>query len=104
MRKGKDAVLRLLKGGEQVAFRQMLKALGVARGQERDRLEGLLDSLLEAGNFVRTIEARQGLNVSCPEEIAWRAGFIDDDQLTKLAQPLLKSGYGRYLLGLLERR
>ena len=65
---------------------------------------GTCDSLLEAGNFVRTIEARQGLNVSCPEEIAWRAGFIDDDQLTKLAQPLLKSGYGRYLLGLLERR
>jgi glucose-1-phosphate thymidylyltransferase len=65
---------------------------------------GTCDSLLEAGNFVRTIEARQGLNVSCPEEIAWRQGFIDDDQLTKLAQPLMKSGYGRYLLGLLERR
>ncbi|MCB0931259.1 MAG: glucose-1-phosphate thymidylyltransferase RfbA [Mycobacterium sp.] len=64
---------------------------------------GTCDSLLEAGNFVRTIEARQGLNVSCPEEIAWRAGFIDDEQLAKLAEPLLKSGYGRYLLGLLER-
>lgn len=64
---------------------------------------GTCDSLLEAGNFVRTIEARQGLNVSCPEEIAWRAGFIDDDQLVKLAEPLVKSGYGRYLLGLLDR-
>lgn len=64
---------------------------------------GTCDSLLEAGNFVRTIEARQGLNVSCPEETAWRAGFIDDEQLAKLAEPLLKSGYGRYLLGLLER-
>ena len=65
---------------------------------------GTCDSLLEAGNFVRTIEARQGLNVSCPEEIAWRQGFIDDDQLIKLAQPLMKSGYGKYLLGVLERR
>ena len=65
---------------------------------------GTTDSLLEAGNFVRTIEARQGLSVSCPEEIAWRQGFIDDDQLNKLAEPLLKSGYGKYLLGLLERR
>jgi ribonuclease R len=53
MRKGKDAVLRLLKGGEPVQFRQMLKALGVARGQERDRLEGLLDTLLESGEIVK---------------------------------------------------
>ena len=65
---------------------------------------GTCDSLLEAGNFVRTIEARQGLKVSCPEEIAWRMGFIDDDQLAARAQTQLKSGYGQYLLELLERR
>jgi glucose-1-phosphate thymidylyltransferase len=65
---------------------------------------GSIDSLLEAGNFVRTIEARQGLKVACPEEIAWRLGFIDDDDLAQRAQTVLKSGYGEYLLGLLERR
>ena len=65
---------------------------------------GTVDSLLEAGNFVRTIEARQGLKVSCPEEIAWRLGFIDDDGLAARAQTVLKSGYGDYLLGLLRRR
>lgn len=65
---------------------------------------GTVDSLLEAGNFVRTIEARQGLKVACPEEIAWRMGFIDDDHLAERAQVTLKSGYGRYLLELLERR
>ena len=65
---------------------------------------GTCDSLLEAGNFVRTIEARQGLKVSCPEEIAWRMGFITDDELEQRAQPLLKSGYGQYLLNLLTRR
>ncbi len=65
---------------------------------------GTCDSLLEAGNFVRTIEARQGLKVSCPEEIAWRLGFIDDDQLAARAQTQLKSGYGQYLLELMERR
>ena len=65
---------------------------------------GACDSLLEAGNFVRTLEARQGLKVSCPEEIAWRAGLIDDDALAARARTLLKSGYGRYLMDLLERR
>ena len=64
---------------------------------------GTCDSLLEAGNFVRTIEARQGLKVSCPEEIAWRQGFIDDAQLEERAQTLLRSGYGQYLLELLQR-
>ena len=65
---------------------------------------GTCDSLLEAGNFVRTIEARQGLKVSCPEEIAWRMGFIDDAQLAAGAQAQLSSGYGQYLLELLDRR
>jgi glucose-1-phosphate thymidylyltransferase len=65
---------------------------------------GTADSLLEAGNFVRTIEARQGLKVSCPEEIAWRLGFIDDDQLAEQAKAVFKSGYGEYLVRLLERR
>jgi len=65
---------------------------------------GTFESLLEAGNFVRTIETRQGLKVSCPEEIAWRLGFIDDGQLAARAHAMLKSGYGQYLLELLERR
>ena len=64
---------------------------------------GTCESLLEAGNFVRTIEARQGLKVCCPEEIAWRQGFITDTELESRAQTLLKSGYGRYLLEILER-
>ncbi|WP_458318491.1 glucose-1-phosphate thymidylyltransferase RfbA [Mycolicibacterium brisbanense] len=64
---------------------------------------GTFDSLLDASDFVRTIELRQGLKVSVPEEIAWRAGFIDDDQLAVRANELLKSGYGSYLLELLER-
>ena len=65
---------------------------------------GTFDSLLEAGNFVRTIEARQGLKVACPEEIAWRMGFIDDAGLAERAGAVLKSGYGQYLLELLDRR
>ena len=64
---------------------------------------GTFDSLLEASNFLRTITSRQGLKVACPEEIAGRMGFIDEDQLAARAQPLLKSGYGRYLLDLLQR-
>ncbi|MBA4607831.1 glucose-1-phosphate thymidylyltransferase RfbA [Aeromicrobium sp. Marseille-Q0843] len=62
---------------------------------------GTFDDLADAGAFVRTIEKRQGLKVSCPEEIAWRQGWLTDDQLAELAQPLVKSGYGSYLLGLL---
>ncbi len=63
---------------------------------------GTHDSLLDAGNFVKVIEDRQGLKVSCPEEIAFRKGFIDAAQLEKLAHGLLKSGYGEYLLGVLR--
>ncbi len=62
---------------------------------------GTHESLLEAGQFIATLEHRQGLKIACPEEIAWRNGFIDDAQLERLAQPLLKNGYGRYLLQIL---
>jgi glucose-1-phosphate thymidylyltransferase len=64
---------------------------------------GTFDSLLEAGHFVRTIEARQGLRIGCPEEVAWRRGFITDDELRARAEATRKSGYGAYLLELLER-
>ena len=58
---------------------------------------GTHDSLLEAGQFIATLEHRQGLKIACPEEIAWRNGFIDTARLEELAQPLLKNGYGQYL-------
>ena len=64
---------------------------------------GTFDSMLDAGNFVRTVEQRQGLKIAVPEEIAWRSGFIDDDQLRERAEPLRKSGYGDYLLDILGR-
>jgi len=65
---------------------------------------GTHESLLEASQFIQTIERRQGLKVACPEEIAYRKGFIDSEQLERLAEPLLKSGYGRYLMQLLEEK
>ncbi|QLL08025.1 glucose-1-phosphate thymidylyltransferase RfbA [Mycobacterium vicinigordonae] len=64
---------------------------------------GTFDSLLDASDFVRTLELRQGLKVSVPEEVAWRRGWIDDEQLERRARALAKSGYGDYLLELLER-
>jgi len=64
---------------------------------------GTHDALLEAAHFIQTIEKRQGLKVGCPEEVAWRLGWIDDAQLAELAGSLEKSGYGDYLHGLLER-
>ena len=63
---------------------------------------GTHDSLLEAGQFIATLEHRQGLKIACLEEIAWRGGFITSAQLEKLAQPLAKNGYGQYLLRLLS--
>ncbi|MCX8087056.1 MAG: glucose-1-phosphate thymidylyltransferase RfbA [Rhodocyclaceae bacterium] len=65
---------------------------------------GTHDSLLDASQFIATLEKRQGLKVACPEEIAWRQGWIDDEALARLAAPLAKSGYGAYLLGLLRER
>ena len=63
---------------------------------------GTFDSLLEAGQFAQTLEHRQSLKIAAPEEVAWRAGWITDDQLSKLAEPLRKSGYGEYLLDLIK--
>jgi glucose-1-phosphate thymidylyltransferase len=65
---------------------------------------GTHESLLEAGQFIATIERRQALKIACPEEIAWRNGWIDSAQLENLAQPLIKNGYGQYLLRLLKEK
>jgi glucose-1-phosphate thymidylyltransferase len=63
---------------------------------------GTFDSLMQASMFIQVIEQRQGIKIACIEEIAWRKGFINEEQLMKLAQPLMKSGYGTYLAGLLN--
>jgi glucose-1-phosphate thymidylyltransferase len=65
---------------------------------------GTFDSLMAAGEFVKVVESRQGLKIGCPEEVAWRSGFLTDDELRARAEPLTKSGYGDYLLGLLATR
>jgi len=65
---------------------------------------GTFDSLADATSFIRTVQHRQGLNIGAPEEVAWRMGFIDDEGLRRRAEPLVKSGYGTYLLGLLEHQ
>jgi glucose-1-phosphate thymidylyltransferase len=64
---------------------------------------GTFDSLMAAGEFVKVVESRQGLKIGCPEEVAWRQGFLSDDDLRERAEPLMRSGYGAYLLGLLGR-
>jgi glucose-1-phosphate thymidylyltransferase len=65
---------------------------------------GTFNSLMQAGQFVQVIEERQGLKIGCIEEIAWRQGFISEQQLKELAEPLKKSGYGEYLIGLLKQK
>ena len=65
---------------------------------------GTHESLLEASSFIETLEKRQGLKISCPEEIAWRQGLITSEQLKALAEPLMKSGYGQYLLQIIDER
>jgi glucose-1-phosphate thymidylyltransferase len=65
---------------------------------------GTHDSLLDAGQFIATLEHRQGLKIACPEEVAWRNGWIDAEQLRRLAEPMQKNGYGQYLLRLLRER
>ena len=64
---------------------------------------GTFESLNDASNFIRTVESRQGLKIGAPEEVAWRQGFLTDDELRVRAETMLTSGYGNYLLGLLER-
>jgi glucose-1-phosphate thymidylyltransferase len=63
---------------------------------------GTFESLMQASNFIETIESRQGLKIACIEEIAYKRGFISDDDLVRLAEPMLKNGYGQYLINLLE--
>jgi len=65
---------------------------------------GTCDSLHEASSYIRTLEHRQGLKVGCPEEVAWRMGWIGDGQLERLAQPFGNSGYGKYLIQLLDEK
>ena len=65
---------------------------------------GTFDSLVAAAEFVRVVEQRQGLKIGCIEEVAWRQGWIDDEALLALAEPLRRSGYGDYLAGLVEQR
>ena len=65
---------------------------------------GTFDSLMQASQFVQVIEQRQGIKIACIEEIAYRKGFINADQLAAMAQPLLKSGYGQYLMNILTDR
>jgi glucose-1-phosphate thymidylyltransferase len=63
---------------------------------------GTFNSLNDASNYIRTIQDRQGLSVGCPEEVAWRQGWLDDDSLGERASTLMKSGYGKYLMNLLK--
>ena len=64
---------------------------------------GTHESLLQASQFIETVESRQGLKISCPEEIAWRMGYVDTEQLCRLAEPLKQNGYGQYLIDIINR-
>ena len=95
--------LEITSVNEEFLHRQQLRMLIMGRGFAWLDT-GTHDSYQEAGNFIETVEKRQGLKVACPEEVAWRNKWIDDKQLEELAKPLLKSQYGEYLKGLLGRR
>jgi len=91
-----DVNLRYLEEGK-------LKVITLGRGHAWLDT-GTHESLLEAGLFIQTIEKRQGLKIACPEEIAFRMGYIDEEQLERLADPMRKNSYGRYLMNLLRDR
>jgi len=95
--------LEITSVNEQFLHRQQLRMSIMGRGFAWLDT-GTHDSYQEAGNFIETVEKRQGLKVACPEEIAWRSGWIDDIQLAELAKPLMKSQYGEYLKGLLNHK
>ena len=84
------------------AFDKLVHAIRYVGGDYNK--PGTFDALNDASNFVRTIEARQGFKIGAPEEVAWRRGFISDDELRAVAEPLVKSGYGEYLLDLLREQ
>ena len=87
-----------------IAYADKLVESFKSDGTYDDFLPGTFDSMNDASNFVRTIEARQGLKVGAPEEAAWRQGFLSDEELAERAGALLKSGYGTYLADILERQ
>ncbi|MFE9691034.1 glucose-1-phosphate thymidylyltransferase RfbA [Micromonospora sp. NPDC005806] len=94
---------------EITAMNEIYRELGELSVTVLDRGTAWLDtgtftSMMQAAEFVRVIEERQGMKIGCVEEVVWRAGLIDDDQLRTLAAPLTRSGYGDYLLGLLDRQ
>ncbi|MFC4018006.1 glucose-1-phosphate thymidylyltransferase RfbA [Micromonospora sp. GCM10011542] len=94
---------------EITAVNEIYRELGELSVTVLDRGTAWLDtgtftSMMQAAEFVRVIEERQGMKIGCVEEVVWRAGLIDDDQLRTLAEPLCRSGYGAYLLGLLDQQ